>query len=145
MIRVSKCLASVTFGALLQGCMTTYIPAPDEPMVTVRAVGYGRPQLCKDGQFYWAPEVKDSPGGISVPAGQRITVGAHLVSDGYQVIYYCRPFLSFIPQVGQSYVMNSAMGGEGRCLVELVREDAATRTGLAIEPSVARANCSPRQ
>lgn len=141
MTRISKLVSAALFTATLQGCVTTYVARPDEPMVTVRAVGNGRPQLCKDGKYYWAPEAKNIQDGISVPAGQRITVGAHLVSDGYQVVHYCRPFLSFEPVAGRTYVMNSAMSGDGRCGVELVREDASTKTGLALEHSVSRPTC----
>lgn len=131
-------------GALLQGCIGVYVPAPDEPMVTVRSVGSGRPQLCKDGKFYWAPEAQDVRDGVRVPAGRRLTIGAHMVSDEYSAIHYCRPFLSFVPAQGQSYIMNSALHGDGRCVVELVREDRTTHIGLAIESSVARPVCSER-
>lgn len=144
MTSISRLAGAAACAALLQGCVTTYVARPDEPMVTVRSVGFGRPQLCKDGKYYWAPEAKEVKDGISVPAGQRITVGAHLVSDGYQVIHYCRPFLSFEPRVGQTYLMNSALSGDGRCGVELVREDLSTKTGLAVEPSVSRPTCSGR-
>lgn len=145
MIRIAKLTGVAVLGACLQSCaVTTYVPAPDEHMVTVRAVGIGRPQLCKDGKMYWAPEAKGVPDGVRVPTGQRLTVGAHLVSDGYQVIHYCRPFLSFVPGDGETYIMNSALGGDGKCFVELVREDPTKKSGLAIEPSVSRASCSVR-
>lgn len=144
MIRVSKLIAAAMWLTLLQGCLTTYVPAPSESMVTVRAVGFGSPQMCKDGKYYWPPAVKDAPGNIRIPAGERITVGAHLTSEGYQVTHYCRPFLSFVPKDGQSYVLNSGMNGDGRCFTELVREEAKNSMALAVEPSVDRANCSGR-
>jgi len=144
MSRILKLASAALCTVILQGCVTTYVARPDEPMVTVRAVGNGRPQLCKDGKYYWAAEAKDVKDGISVPAGHRITVGAHLVSDGYQVIHFCRPFLSFEPMAGRTYVMNSALHGDGRCTVELVREDSSSKTGLAIESSVSRPTCSGR-
>ncbi|MBI5259453.1 MAG: hypothetical protein HY855_23330 [Burkholderiales bacterium] len=133
--------ACLVAGALLQGCIATYVPAPDERMTTVRSVGFGRPQLCKDGQFYWAPEAPGVPDAVSVPAGRRVTLGAHMVSAGYQVTHFCRPFLSFVPEVGRSYVMNSALSGNGQCVVELVRAEPSSDTGLAVEPSVGRAEC----
>lgn len=144
MSRTTNYLALGLCGVLLQGCVTTYVPRPDEQMVTVRAVGFGRPEMCKDGKYYYPPEVKGVPDAISVPAGQRLTLGAHLFSDGGNVSYTCRPFLSFVPVTGQTYMMNSALEGYGRCVIELVREDPATRTGLAIEPSVARSDCAKR-
>lgn len=134
-------------GALLgalQGCVATFTPAPTDVMVTVKSVGFGMPQICKDGQMYWAPVVKDVPNAVSVPAGGRLTLGAHIVSHGYQVVHYCRPFLSFEPTAGNTYLMNSALSGEGRCSIELVREDMSKGAGVALEPSVGRASCSPK-
>jgi hypothetical protein len=129
---------------MLQGCVATFTPAPTDVMVTVKSVGFGTPQICKDGQMYWPPVVKDVPGAVSVPAGARLTIGAHIVSEGYQVVHYCRPFLSFVPTAGNTYLMNSALSGEGRCAVELVREDLSKSAGVALEPSVDRASCSPK-
>ncbi|CAN7338980.1 hypothetical protein LJR118_004361 [Acidovorax sp. LjRoot118] len=139
---LGKVAVIAAVAAILQGCVTTYVPQPDEPMVTVRTVGFGRPQLCKDGKYYFAPPAKGIDNAVSIPAASRVTVGAHLVSDGYQVVHYCRPFLSFEPKLGQMYFMNSALSGDGRCGVELVREDRASKTGLAVEPSVAQPVCS---
>lgn len=141
MSRLSR-LAAIVGVTLLQGCVATFAPAPTDVMVTVKTVGFGSPQICKDGQMYWAPVMKDVPNAIGVPVGGRLTIGAHIVSDGYQVVHYCRPFLSFVPAAGNVYVMNSALSGEGRCVVELVREDLSRSSGLALEPSVDRANCS---
>lgn len=144
MTRIPRLMGAAIGAALLQGCVTTYVARPDESMVVVRAVGFGRPQMCKDGKYYWAPEAKNIENGISVPAGQRLTIGAHMTSDGYQVIHYCRPFLSFEPKIGHSYILNSALSGEGRCGVELVREDLSSKTGVSIESSVSAPMCSVR-
>lgn len=142
-----KVLKPSVVGALigmLQGCVATFTPAATDVMVTVKSVGFGTPQICKDGQMYWAPLAKDVPNAVSVPAGARLTIGAHIVSDGYQVVHYCRPFLSFVPTAGNIYLMNSALSGEGRCGIELVREDMLKGAGVALEPSVGRASCSPK-
>lgn len=143
-MRAGKLLACIAAAAMLQGCMTTYVPAPEEKMVTVHAVGFGSPRMCKDGKMYWPPQAKGNSDAIQVPAGARVTVGAHMVTDGYNVIHYCSPYLSFVPTEGSTYVMNAALLGQGRCFVELVREDASSRTGLALEPSVGRAACGGR-
>lgn len=55
---LGKVAVIAAVAAILQGCVTTYVPQPDEPMVTVRTVGFGRPQLCKDGKYYFAPRPK---------------------------------------------------------------------------------------
>ena len=142
---LSKTAVIAAVGALVQGCVTTYVPRPDEPMVTVRTVGFGQPQLCKDSKVYSAPPAKGLENAVSIPAGGRVTVGANLVSQGYQVMHYCRPFLSFEPKIGQTYFMNSALSGDGRCGVELVREDRSSKTGLVVERSVGPPACSAAQ
>lgn len=141
MMHSLKFLAVVAVIGLLQGCVATFTPAPTDVMVTVKSVGFGTPQICKDGQMYWAPHVKDVPNAVSVPAGRRLTIGAHIVSNGYQVVHYCRPFLSFVPTAGNIYLMNSALSGDGRCAIELVREDLSKSAGVTLEPSVDRASC----
>lgn len=141
----AKYAAMLMYPVILQGCVTTYVARPDEAMVTVHTIGFGQPQMCKDGKYYWAPKHKSVENAISLPAGERITLGAHLASDGYQVVHYCRPFLSFQPIAGRTYFMNSAMSGDGRCGVELVREDRTSATGLTVEHSVAAPSChAPR-
>jgi len=135
------------FGVALlgSGCVATYAPKPDEKMVAVQSVGNGQPQICKDGQMYWPPPMKDHPGTVYVPAGERLTVGVHQVSDGYQVIHFCRPFLSFVPREGSTYVLNSGLSGDGRCFVELARDEPGAPNGLAPEWSVGRASCVVRK
>lgn len=137
----AKYAAMLIYAAFLQGCVTTYVARPDEPMVTVHNIGFGEPQLCKDGKYYWAPRHKSVENAISIPAGERITVGAHLISADHKFVHYCRPFLSFRPIAGQTYFMNSAMSGDSRCGVELVREDSTSATGLTVEHSVAPPSC----
>jgi hypothetical protein len=144
MMHSLKLSAAAAAIGVLQGCVATFTPAPTDVMVTVKSVGFGSPQICRDGQMYWPPVVKDVPNAVSVPAGERLTIGAHIVSDGYQVVHYCRPFLSFVPTAGNTYVMNSALSGEGRCGIELVREDLSKSAGIVLEPSVGRAGCSPK-
>lgn len=141
MSRPLKLTGILAFFMLLQGCVSTYAPAPDEKTATVRSVGFGQAQICKEDRFYFLPTANEIADGHIVPAGQRLTIGAHLISSGYPATYVCRPFLSFIPAPGQIYVMNSALDGYGRCIVELVRADPSSKTGLAIEPSVAKAEC----
>ena len=138
-------IAGATFGLLLlQGCVTTYQIKPGDEVATLRNVGHGRTQMCLDGKLYWPPDAEKTPGAFNVPAGSRLTVGAYISSEGYQVTHFCRPFMSFEPKAGQSYVMNSALSGPGVCGVELVRVDDATPSGLTLEPSVGRAACGTR-
>lgn len=136
-----RATASAFVLAALGGCVSTYEPAPNEEMATIRSIGFGRPQICKDGQMFWAPPAKDVADGVSVPAGRRVTVGTHISDAGYQVVHFCRPFMSFQPEAGKTYLMNSGLSGNGRCFIELVREDVAADTGVSVERSLGAPYC----
>ena len=137
-------LATISISCLLlQGCLATYVPAPNEKLVTVHAVGFGSPQMCKNGTLYSPVVVKEHETLVMrVPAGERLTIGAYLMSDGYQVIHYCKPYLSFVPVEGKTYYMNSAMNSDGRCFIELARADESSLTGILPEWSVGPASCT---
>jgi hypothetical protein len=125
----------------LQGCAAVYTPAAGEATSTVRNVGFGELRMCRFGKIYQLPQAKGDPKAVIVPAGQRITLSAHLRSDGYQVSYHCVPAVSFAPEDGLLYVANSALSGDGRCGIEVVRDDKASLTGVSIEPSVGPPQC----
>ena len=129
----------------LQGCAAVYTPAANEATTTVRNVGFGELRMCRFGKVYQLPQAKDDPKAVIVPAGQRITLNAQLRSEGYQVSYHCVPAVSFVPEERQLYVANSALSGDGRCGIEVVRDDPASLTGVSIEPSVGPPQCqAPR-
>ena len=130
--------------AALQGCVATYAPALGEPTAQVRVVGWGRTQICRAGELNWVPTTEGSKDMVTVPAGRRLTIGSHLSDAGYQVIHYCRPFMSFVPDAGKTYVLNSALEGQGRCVVELVREEPSRDNGLSVETSVGPPDCAKR-
>jgi hypothetical protein len=126
--------------ALSTGCATTYTPTSGEQMATVRNVGLGAPHLCISGKVYSPPKSKDASDGFEVPAGSRITIGADWTSMGATMNALCHPSLSFVPTYGRTYVLNSGTVG-GRCVVELVRVDTSSETGLAVERSIWRGIC----
>ena len=74
-----------------------------------------------------------------IPAGKCLMVNAYRSDSGYQVVHYCNARLAFDPQPGTTYVLNSGMVDQGKCFVELVKEDLTTQTGVVLEPSVRRA------
>lgn len=126
--------------ALSAGCATTYTPTSGEQMATVRNVGLGDPRLCIKGKVYSPPKSKDASDGFEVPAGSRITIDAEWSFMGATMNTLCHQSLSFVPTYGRTYVLNSGPHG-GRCMMELVRIDASSSTGLAIERSVWRGIC----
>jgi len=135
-------LPSVAALSVLGGCagMPPYQPGADDVMVPIKLFGDGRPQMCKDGRNY-SLATTDTSDTVKVPSGQRISLGAFMQYDGYNVIYTCRPALSFVPRPGQAYVANTGLNNN-RCFIELVREDLSKDTGVAFEPSLAAASCT---
>jgi hypothetical protein len=136
---VSLALAVAAFA----GCSTTptYVPAAGEVLVPLRFMGMGKPQVCRAGQAL-ALET-DARGVARVPAGQRITVGAYIYVDNYNRNFDCSPWISFVPQPQSGYVAHAGLGESQRCFVELVREDAARETGVALEPTFRPDACRP--
>jgi len=127
--------------ALLSGCgAMPYQPAPNEVMAPVRFLGLGSPLMCKDGKVYSLTTVANT-NVVNVPVGQRISFGANIRSEGYNVVYTCGAWLGFVPEAGRSYVANSGLASAGRCFTELVREDAAKDTGVSVEPSIRPSAC----
>jgi hypothetical protein len=138
---IKQWLAVGGVAALLSGCgAMPYQPAPNEVMAPVRFLGLGRPLMCKDGKVYSLNTVANT-NVVNVPAGQRISFGASIRSEGYNVVYTCGAWLGFVPEAGRSYVANSGLAGGGRCFTELVREDAAKDTGVSVEPSIRPSAC----
>lgn len=127
--------------ALVSGCgALPYQPAPNEVMAPVRFLGLGSPLMCKDGKVYSLSTVADT-NVVKVPVGQRISFGASIRSEGYNVVYTCNAWLGFLPEADRSYVANSGLASSGRCFTELVREDALKDTGVSVEPSIRPSAC----
>ena len=74
-----------------------------------------------------------------IPAGKCLMVNAYRSAAGYQVTHYCNARLAFDPEPNTTYVLNSGMVDQGKCFIEIVKEDLSTDTGVVLEPSVRRA------
>ena len=128
----------------LTGCTVfpIYRPAANEATTPLKVSGWGIitfrtcNQLDKD-RFQLDVDKSTLTG--QIPAGQCLMVNAYRSSSGYQVVHYCNARLAFDPQPKTTYVLNSGMIDQGKCFIELVREDLSTETGVVIEPSVRRA------
>lgn len=141
-IRIRTALALVVASGLAACGVMPYQPASGETMVPVKVMGYGSPRICKDGKIYTPPASNAVANEVLVPAGQRLTFGAYMQQDGYNVVHYCSAWLSFVPESGQRYVSNAGMGAYQRCFVELARQDDGKETGVSLEPSLGRAACT---
>ncbi len=135
-MKLAKWGALALLVAVLPGCVTTYVPPPGEPVATLVSTGFGELRMCRDGKLYTPPKNKMLENTFSIPATGRLTLGAHLVSSGYQYVVVCNPYTSFKPEPGQTYFVNSTLTGNGRCGIEIVREDATKPTGLALDTTI---------
>ncbi len=126
---------------LLSACHTlpTYQPVAGDP--TVSFVGMGKPSFCtKAGRFQLDVTEADGYRTARVPAGQRISMWSYMSFQGYQVITTCMPTLAFTPQTGSAYIVNAGLNN-GKCFIEVVREDKSRDTGVALETSAGRPEC----
>lgn len=131
---------------VLGGCTVfpIYKPSAGEPTAPLKVSGWGIitfrycGQTDKDRQQL---DVDSKTLTTRIPAGKRIIVNSYRSSSGYQVVHYCNVRLSFEPVPQNTYVLNSGMVDEGKCFVELVKEDLRTETGLVLEPTVRPGSC----
>ena len=136
---IYRLLGAVLVVSLGSGCAGPYQPSANDVMVPVKYMGWGSPSMCKDGKLYNLHRAENSDA-YQVPSGQLIAFGTRMHSSGYNVSYTCSPWLAFIPEAGRIYVANGGLVSQGRCFIELVREDETKETGVALEPSVTRAS-----
>lgn len=148
MSRLPLRLAALLAALASSGCMMlpTYVPDPGRAHAEVHVAGmYGDPSFCRAGMPGFDLPAADAAGRVPMPSGERVTMADWIYIDLYTVAYSCRPLVSFQPKEGARYVAATGMDGQ-RCWIELVREDDATRTGLALEPSAAPVpHCNPHR
>lgn len=128
----------------MTGCTVfpIYQPAANEVTTPLKVSGWGIitfrlcTQLDKDRRQL---DIDPKTLTTRIPVGQCLMVNAYRSASGYQVVHYCNAKLAFDPLPGTTYVVNSGMVDQGKCFIELVKEDLSTDTGLVLEPSVRRA------
>lgn len=128
----------------LAGCTTVpvYRPTATEATTPLKVSGWGTITIRACDQTHKDDRQLDvDPRTLTtrIPAGRCLRVNAHRASSGYQVVHYCNVALAFDPMAGTTYVLNSGMVQEGKCFIELVKEDLSTETGVVPEPSARRA------
>jgi hypothetical protein len=137
----ARIAAAILAAAVLPACMLPVHPsAPND--VTVRSVGLvGHTRMCTSGVDYRVPEqLEDGFRSSRLPAGKQLTVSRVMSFQGYNVTSTCTPALAFTPAEGKQYVINAGLV-DGKCFIELVREDANTESGVAFEDSLAQPSC----
>jgi len=126
---------------LLGACSILPTYEPKAADATISFVGIGRPSFCsRAGRFSLDVIEADGYRTAKVPVGERISVWNYMSFDGYNVISTCMPMLAFTPAAGKSYILNAGLA-DGKCFIELVREDKSRDTGVALEPSMAQPGC----
>lgn len=129
---------------LMTGCTAfpIYRPTAKEVTTPLKVSGWGIitfrscTELDKDRRQL---EIDPKTLTTQIPAGKCLMVNAYRSASGYQVTHYCNARLAFDPQPGTTYVLNSGMVDQGKCFIELVKEELSTDTGVVLEPSVRRA------
>ena len=138
---LSQRLAGAAAALTLSACnvLPIYQPAPSDARITF--VGLGQPGFCSAaGRFKLDVTEENGVRSALVPAGQRLTLWSYMNFQGYQAMSTCHPALSFTPASRTAYVANAGLVN-GKCFIELVRDDARTATGLAIEPTAGAPTC----
>lgn len=133
--------------ALLVGCSAfpIYKPTPDQATTELKVSGgiwLSFKACARPKSESYSLDVDAENRTTRIPAdGRPIMVNAYLMSTGYQVMHYCNAALNFYPRPGVTYVVNAGMIGEGRCFIELGKEDLSTKTGVVFESSVRPGAC----
>lgn len=128
--------------ALLAGCvgLPVYTPAADTPTSVVKL----SPNMADDSlgmcDSSGAYQLKPENGHITVPANRRVRIWRAFFASGYRVTYHCAPGISFTPDPNVSYYADFELRAE-RCTLLVYRQNPASRTGLALEPSIGRDLC----
>lgn len=133
--------AGATLAAVLAGCaLPPYAPAAGEQTAQVTLFPGGDAWMCAGGQRYSLRMTDSAAPGVPVPAGRRITLGTHLAYQGNNSIASCQPAVSVAAAPGSTLVLYAGVGA-GRCFIEVVRADATTETGVAVEPTAGAPSC----
>ncbi|MES2323110.1 MAG: hypothetical protein V4633_12670 [Pseudomonadota bacterium] len=134
-------IAALAATLALTGCSTMPIYEAKPADVRIQLLGMGKPGMCVGGTHYQLP-VTEEKGirTVRVPTGNRVMLWSTMVFQGYNVMSSCQPLLAFVPAAGHSYVSNAGLT-DGKCFIELVREDSLRATGVAPEPTLQRPKC----
>lgn len=135
-------LAAVTAVVFMTACAGLQPHPPAASDVTVHFVGLGGSSaFCTPEGRFSTQEFQDNGfRAIKLPAGKRITLSRHMSFAGYNVISNCAPAVGFTPMEGKHYVVNAGLV-DGKCFIEMVREDANVETGVVFDTTVERPTC----
>jgi len=138
---MNKCFSVfiVVVVSLLSGCgvLPQYHAAPGASTAKLNLKSAGSKWICVSGERHRL--VGDSTGYADIPAGARLTIGSnYYYNDGY-VSTSCNPRTSLVPEPSQRYYIDFEIESD-RCFALIFKEDATTRTGLALEPTLSRSS-----
>lgn len=134
-----KKLLFIILGVLLtSGCVQLYKIPEGQSVAFVESRGMGELQMCKNGEFYRLPKVKD--GLYKVPVDGKVTLSKFVYIDGYMVSYSCNPAVSFEPDTDEQYIANLEFL-TGGCFIELVKKDDDKEVGVSFVDSIGQPSC----
>ncbi|WP_426104009.1 hypothetical protein [Massilia sp. TSP1-1-2] len=141
-MKTSSTLLAGAALALLSACSGLQLHPSSPSDVTVHFVGIGgHTQFCTADGRYATEEFKDNGyRSIKLPVGKLITLWSSMSFAGYNVTSSCAPALAFIPVEGKQYVVNAGLVN-GKCFIEMVREDASVESGVVFDTSVQKPSC----
>jgi hypothetical protein len=144
MSNVSRKVLMVLSVSLLAGCAAhdPYMFSKDEKQASLKLLSAGGVSMCKTGKLYKLA-MPDGAQAAPIPVGGRVDfVSSMFFGDGHYS-YTCFPAISFVPKESETYVLHGLVRN-GRCFLEIVREDQSKETGLAFEPSIGPRTCYTR-
>lgn len=122
---------------LTSGCAVVYHPPEGAAVARLNLKSEGNKWICAAGKLQTLKA--DSSGYADIPAGSRVTIGASYNNYVYNgVSTSCNPKSSIVPEAGQRYYIDFEIEAE-RCYALIFKEDAASRTGLALDPTFGKA------
>ena len=129
--------------ALTSGCAVVpeYRAPQGAAVARLNLKSQGSKWICVSGQRQRL--VADSTGYADIPVGSRLTIGSNYYNYVYGgVSTSCNPRSSIVPQPGQRYYIDFEIESE-RCYAFIFREDGASRTGLALDPTFGQSSDCP--
>lgn len=122
--------------AFLFGCgLQPYKLPPNAPSARINVLTAQSSWIC-NANIPAQSLVADKEGYATIPAGERLVVGASYFVSGYNVNYSCYPRSNFIPEAGQSYYLDFQIEAE-RCTALVYKEAPHRPVGLEFEWSLA--------
>jgi hypothetical protein len=124
--------------------MTPYHMKPGTPSAHIQLHSGSTAWICANTPPQLLTRERD--GSVLIPAGQRVTIGANYVANGYRYSVTCSASVSIVPETGAAYYQDLELEGS-RCRALIFRKTDDRRIGLAFDRSLAEggAGCTKHE